>query len=330
MAESWEKDSMTHKGGQVYRIPSKRTAQGSILFQIILYLKSQLSGNWGLGKLVCTDHRHLTANKDESSDKDYESFGAWQRVKNENERSYYKMSEAETKVVTTATEATKVETAETEAAKAETTATVENKKKGMSARDLTTLGLLTGILLVMSFTPLGYFRTLGLSISLMMIPVGIGAMLLGPKAGLWLGFIFGATSFYQALTGSSPFSAMLMNISPLGTFLTCIPTRMLMGFLTGVIFLAAQKLDRKKTACFFVGGFFAAFLNTLFFMGVLLLCFWNTEYIQEINATLGGLNPVLFVGAFVGVNGIFEMTSSCIVGGVVSKAVSRTLYKKVV
>lgn len=205
------------------------------------------------------------------------------------------------------------------------------KQKGkMEARELTTLGLLTGILLVMSFTPLGYFRTLGLSISLMMIPVGIGAMLLGPKAGAWLGFVFGATSFYQALTGSSPFSAMLLSISPLYTFLTCIPTRMLMGWLTGVLFLLLHKVDRKKTGCFFVGGFLAAFLNTLFFMSVLLLCFWNTDYIQGINETLGGLNPILFVVAFVGVNGVFEMTASCIAGGVVSKAVSRTLYKKVV
>lgn len=214
----------------------------------------------------------------------------------------------------------------------ETTNTVTEmtKKKGMSARELTSLGLLTGILLVMSFTPLGYFRTLGLDISLMMIPVGIGAMLMGPKAGAWLGFIFGATSFYQSMTGSSPFSAMLFNISPIGTFMTCIPTRILMGFLTGLIFQAVQKLDKKKTVCYFVGGFFAAFLNTVFFMGVLLLFFWNTEFIRGINETLGGLNPILFVGAFVGVNGLLEMPASCIVGGVVSKAVNRALYKKVV
>ena len=200
----------------------------------------------------------------------------------------------------------------------------------MSAKDLTTLGLLTGILLLMSFTPLGYFHTFGLDISLMMIPVGIGAMLMGPKAGAWLGFVFGATSFYQAVTGASAFSAMLFNISPVGTFLTCIPTRILMGFLTGVIFMVVQKVDRKKTACFFVGGFFAAFLNTLFFMGVLILCFWNTEYIQGFNQAFGGLNPFLFVVAFVGVNGALEMPASCIAGGIVSKAVSRTLYKKVV
>ena len=180
----------------------------------------------------------------------------------------------------------------------------ETGKKGkMSARELTTLGLLTGVLLLMSVTPLGYFHTFGLDISLMMVPVAIGAMLMGPKAGAWLGLIFGATSFYQAVTGSSAFSTMLFNINPIYAFLLCIPTRVLMGFLTGVIFKAAQKVDKKKTVCYFVGGFFAAFLNTLFFMGMLLICYWNTEFIQGINETLGGLNPLMFVVAFVGVNG---------------------------
>lgn len=234
------------------------------------------------------------------------------------------MSEAETRAVEMEA---KVEAAPAVEPKTETKAA---KKKSMSAKDLTTLGLLTGILLLMSFTPLGYFHTFGIDISLMMIPVGIGAMLMGPKAGAWLGFIFGGTSFYQAMTGSSAFSAMLFSISPLRTFLLCIPTRMLMGFLVGVLFLVFQKLDRKKTACYFVGGFFAAFLNTVFFMGTLILLFWNTEYIQGFNQAFGGLNPFMFVVAFVGVNGALEMPASCIAGGVVSKAVSRTLYKKVV
>ena len=208
------------------------------------------------------------------------------------------------------------------------TKTVGSKRK--SVKDLTTLGLLTGILLVMSFTPLGYFHTLGVDISLMMIPVAIGAMVMGPKAGAWLGFIFGATSFYQAIAGTSVFSATLFNINPFGTFLLCIPTRILMGFLTGVIFLLVQKLDRRKTVCYFIGGFFAAFLNTLFFMSALILLFWNTEYIQGFNQVFGNVNPFVFVVMFVGVNGALEMPASCLAGGVVSKAVSRTLYKKVV
>lgn len=204
------------------------------------------------------------------------------------------------------------------------------KARRMSAGDLTSMGLLTGILLLMSFTPLGYFRTLGLSISLMMIPVGIGAMMIGPMAGLWLGFVFGATSFYQALTGSSPFSAMLVSISLFRTFLVCVPTRMLMGWLTGVVFLAAKKALSGRTPCYFIGGFFAAFWNTVFFMGALILLFWNTEYIQGLSVSLGAANPLLFVVAFVGVNGALEMPASCIVGGVVTKAVSRTLHRKIV
>ena len=43
---------------------------------------------------------------------------------------------------------TKVETTPAAETKAETKTTAVSKKKGMSARDLTTLGLLTGILLV--------------------------------------------------------------------------------------------------------------------------------------------------------------------------------------
>ncbi len=198
----------------------------------------------------------------------------------------------------------------------------------VSTQELTAKGLLTGVLLVMSFTPLGYFHTLGLDISLMMIPVAIGAMLMGPNTGLWLGFVFGATSFQQALMGTSMFSATLLNINPIGTFILCIPTRMLMGYLTGVCFRWISKMDKTKTVCYFAGGFLAAFLNTILFMSVLLLFFWNTPFIQEINANFGNLNPFLFVFAFVGINGLLEMPASCVVGGMVSKVLAKTVGRK--
>ncbi len=88
------------------------------------------------------------------------------------------------------------------------------------------------------------------------------------------------------------------------------------------------KADRSKTVSYFVGGFSAAFLNTVFFMGMLLICFWNTEYIQSMNQGLGDLNPLFFVCAFVGLNGVLEMSASCIVGGLVSKAVNKSIHKK--
>lgn len=159
-------------------------------------------------------------------------------------------------------------------------------------------------------------------------PVAIGAMIIGPKAGLWLGLVFGATSFYQVLTAPSAFTSALFSISPLYTFLVCVPTRALMGWLTGVLFQLIHKVDRTNTFSYFAGGFLAAFLNTLFFMGTLVLLFWNTDYIQGLNQTFGNVNPLVFVVLFVGVNGALEMPASCVAGGIVSKALSKAVHKK--
>lgn len=188
--------------------------------------------------------------------------------------------------------------------------------------EMVQMAVLIAVILIMSFTPIGYLRTAGLEISIITIPVVIGAMIIGPKAGLVLGLVFGLTSFYQCF-GMSPFGATLLGINPVATFLVCVPTRGLMGWLTGVIYKAIDKLDKTGWVAYFVGGLVGAFLNTLFFMGMLLICFWNCEYIQNLNATFGNLNPFAFVIAFVGINGLLEMPAACIGGGVISKALNR-------
>ena len=184
------------------------------------------------------------------------------------------------------------------------------------------LTILIAVELLMSFTPIGYLRTAGLEISLITIPVVIGAMLLGPGAGAALGAVFGLTSFWQCF-GMSPFGAVLLSINPVCTFLVCVPTRVLMGFLTGMLFQVIKKVDRTHTVSYFIGGLLGAALNTLFFMGTLMLFFWRSDYIQEINASLGGLNMFLFVCAFVGLNGLLELPASCLAGGAAAKAVER-------
>src|SRR5699024_6001775 len=135
-------------------------------------------------------------------------------------------------------------------------------------------------------------------------------------------------SFYQVLTAPSAFTSALFSISPLYTFLVCVPTRALMGWLTGVLFQLIHKVDRTNTFSYFAGGFLAAFLNTLFFMGTLVLLFWNTDYIQGLNQTFGNVNPLVFVVLFVGVNGALEMPASCVAGGIVSKALSKAVHKR--
>ena len=180
-----------------------------------------------------------------------------------------------------------------------------NKK--FNAKQLTLLGLMTALLLLMSFTPLGYLNIGPLAITFNVIPVAVSALALGPVGGLIAGSVFGLTSFLQAIGvgGVSMLGSTLFSINPFFSIL-------LDGFLLGYIFRSVSKLNRVA-ACF-VTGFAAAFLNTLFFMSALILLFGQTEYMQGL---INGQNILLFVCAFVGVNAVFEMLSSTVITGAV-------------
>ena len=159
----------------------------------------------------------------------------------------------------------------------------------------------------------------------MTIPVAIGAILLGPLAGTILGAVFGATSFIQPM---SPMVAAFIPISMIHTIILCVCMRALMGFCVGWIFRFFQKLDKKRVFCYFGASFFTAFLNTLFFMGYIILVFYHTDYVTEKVTSLGALNPLHFVILFVGINGLFELVTTTIIGGSVSKGVDYAINRK--
>lgn len=96
-------------------------------------------------------------------------------------------------------------------------------KKTFSTKYLVEMALLVAIILLMAFTPIGYIKTAGLEITLIVVPVAVGAVTLGPTAGAILGGVFGITSFIQCF-GMSQFGALLLGINPFLTFLVCVPT----------------------------------------------------------------------------------------------------------
>ena len=183
---------------------------------------------------------------------------------------------------------------------------------------LAQLALLVAIVLVMAYTPLGYLRTLGLEISFLMIPVTIGAIVLGPVEGAILGLVFGLTSFATCF-GSSPFGAALLAINPVFTFITCVVARVLAGYLAGVVFKVVKKLKYGYEIACLAGPL----LNTLFFMGCLVLFFYNTEFIQNLAVTLGTANPFAFVIAFVGLQGAVEAVACFVIATVISRNVHK-------
>ena len=187
------------------------------------------------------------------------------------------------------------------------------------------LAVLTAILLLLEVTGLGLIKTpTGLEITTLQIPVLVGAIVMGPAAGGILGGVFGCISFWECF-GKSWFGAQLLAINPVATFLTCVPTRILMGVLCGLIFRALYRIDRTKVISFAVGGLSGALLNTLFFMTVLLASFFHTDFIQSMT---GGANVLAFAVAFVGVQGAVEAVACTIVGAAVAKALYRSLNRQ--
>lgn len=194
---------------------------------------------------------------------------------------------------------------------------MQNKK--LNVTYMVELAVLIAIILIMAFTPIGYIHTFGLEITLIVVPVTVGAVTLGPSAGLLLGTVFGLTSFIQCF-GLSAFGAALLGINPLLTFIVCVPTRMLMGWLTGLIFQGLRKAKLARALSVSIASLLGPVLNTLFFMTALCVCFYHTSYIQQMVTSVGAKNILAFVVLFVGINGLVEALSTFVAGTAISIA----------
>ena len=143
-------------------------------------------------------------------------------------------------------------------------------------------------------------------------------------AGALLGGVFGLISFWECF-GKSSFGVVLMGINPFLTFLVCVPTRILAGWICGLVFKGLSKLDKSRTWSYIVSAMCAPALNTLFFMGYIVLAFYNCDYVQNLVSVKGAANPLMFVVLLVGVQGVAEFLVSGILGGIVARAVHKFL-----
>ena len=198
-------------------------------------------------------------------------------------------------------------------------------KQAMDLKMLTRLALLVAIELVMKAVGLGSVPMGPLYMSFLTLPIAVGAIAMGPVAGLVLGGVFGAVSFYDAITGGSAMTSALFPVSPVHTFILCVVTRMLMGLCVALIFAALRKADQAGGWSYILSAMMAPALNTLFFMGYIVLAFYNCDYVQGLVAKNGAANPLMFVVLLVGIQGVAEFLVSGILGGVVARAVAKYL-----
>lgn len=186
---------------------------------------------------------------------------------------------------------------------------------------LTENAMLSAIIVLMAFTPLGYLPLGPVKMTFIMVPVAVGAMTLGTKTGAFLGLVFGITSFIQCF-GLDAFGTTLMSINPIFTFIMCIVPRVLMGYLCAVIYKLISR--KKKKLAYFLGSFSAPVFNTVFFVGLLILFFGNSEYIMSFR---GEMTLISFLVAFIGLNGLMEIVTTAIIAPPVAMAIHKAIRK---
>lgn len=198
-------------------------------------------------------------------------------------------------------------------------------KKEQTVR-LTLLAMFSAIIILLTCLPV---KTLGLEISLAMIPIAIGATVLGPSGGAILGGVYGICSFLQCLglLCPSPFGAALLAINPFFTIITCIIPRVLCGTIAGLVYAGMDKFQKFKLASHSAACLVCPLLNTVFFMSCIMIFFGQSELIQGFMEQLGTTNPFLFVLGFVGVNGLIEACVCFVLATAISRVLTAQIAK---
>jgi uncharacterized membrane protein len=101
--------------------------------------------------------------------------------------------------------------------------------------------LLTALVVVLQFA--GAFVKFGVfSVSLVLIPIAIGAIVCGPAIGAWLGFVFGMVVL---LSGDA---AWFMGFNAFGTVLTVLLKGSLAGFTAGLVYKLVSRFNQYTAA----------------------------------------------------------------------------------
>lgn len=154
---------------------------------------------------------------------------------------------------------------------------------------LVQMALLTAVIMALHFSGVA-IPAFGTKISLVLIPIALGAMLLGPTAGAVLGFIYGMTVFVSlGVLHMDPFTAFLFDHNPVATFLICTVKSTAAGLVAGLVYRA---LSRKSSLlAVFVASALVPTINTgVFVIG----CFTIYNTISQVAAG-SGYSAVYFI-----------------------------------
>lgn len=172
-----------------------------------------------------------------------------------------------------------------------------------NTKDMVIVSLFTAIIALMTFTPLGYIPWV-VKITLIQIPVIVGSVMLGPKKGAFLGFVFGLTSLINNTINpglTSFFFVPWYSFSPevktswLSLIICFVPR-----ILTGIVPYYTAKFLKHRSKTFKLGVIWAIGL-ILFHMTINIM----KDYLSGTQFTIG-FHIAIFIFALL----IFVLTKS--------------------
>ncbi len=182
------------------------------------------------------------------------------------------------------------------------------KTQKLTTKNLVLAAILTALVIILQF--MGAFVRFGpFSISLVLIPIVIGAASCGKGIGAWLGLVFGIVVL------ASGDAAAFLAINPLGTVLTVLAKGTACGFLAGLTYKALEKTN--KTLAVAISAIVCPLTNTGIFLLGCLSFFMET--IAEWASAFGfGDNVAAYmIFGLVGVNFLFELLTNIILSPII-------------
>ncbi|AGK97260.1 ECF transporter S component [Clostridium pasteurianum] len=185
-----------------------------------------------------------------------------------------------------------------------------NKKFGV--RQLTVVGMLSGISIMLGITGWGYIKLPILQATIMHVPVIIGAIIEGPMVGMCIGLIFGISSIIQNIMTPSLLSFALINplVSVLPRILIALTSYYAYKFTIG----------NNKALKIGIGAAIGSVTNTVGVLGMIYLLYIK-EYAIHMKISAAAANKVILGIAIA--NGIPEMIAAICITVPIVLAVTR-------
>lgn len=175
----------------------------------------------------------------------------------------------------------------------------------LKAQQIAGLGLFTAIVVVLQALAVN-IRFGIFSITLVLIPIVVGAALYGWLAGAWLGLVFGVVVLF---TDAGAFLA----ISVPGTILTCVLKGMAAGAAAGAVY---KLLEKKNTwIAVILAALVAPICNTGIFLLGCRLFFFDTIKVWAEGAGFANAGAYMIFG-LVGMNFIVETATNLVLSTV--------------